>query len=119
MKTKLVKVHIEDIKQGRIFYVSHPFYGIERIKVLSRPYMVSGIGLFFDYKTPYGISRRSVSDSGISNGKGYNNRRTFFKLKQAEEWQNKMKTDPETIDRHERHLRMNEKIEDMDRDYFK
>lgn len=104
MKTKNVKVRIKDVKQGKILYISHPFYGIDKVTVVSRPYVSKHTGfLFFDIRTSYGTTSKSICDAGISPGEGYNNRRTFFKRKHAEEYQNRMKDDPKVIAVHLRH----------------
>lgn len=108
MKTKNTRVRIKDIKAGAIIYTAHPFFGIEKAIVKSRPYMNKGIGLFFKTKVIYGEdsydSANSVCDAGINSGDSYNDRKTFFKEKQAIEYANKMKTDKGVIARHERHL---------------
>ena len=110
MKTKNVRVRIADIKHGRIIYVSHPFFGIEKYTVESRPYRKT-YDLFFDVKSPYfGGYSKSIDDCGISNGESYNDRRTFFKERQAKEWVDKMSKDPQAIARHQQHLQSCAKI---------
>ena len=105
MKTKNVRVRVKDIKQGVQIFRSHPFFGVEEIQVKSRPYNSSLVGsLFAKSASKYGDDTFSLSDAGIMNGESYNDRRTFFKRKQAEEWAKKMKTDKAVIARHEAHL---------------
>jgi len=115
MKTKNVKVKVNDVKQGRIIYTAHPVYGIVKKLITSAPYMVAGIGLFAKCKTFYNIKSYddhfSLCDSGITLGNSYNGRRSFFKLKQAEEWVNKWKNDQGFIAQHKRHTDF---IEDYD-----
>lgn len=109
MKTKNVKVRLKDVKAGLTMYVSHPVYGIEKFVVIGRPFQVGSIGLFVDVKISYGdnfesgnyINDRSLSDMGITSL--YNDRRTFFKLKHAKEWQNKWSKQEGFIRRHEQH----------------
>lgn len=108
MKTKNVKVKVKDVKQGRIIYTAHPVYGIVKRLITSEPYMVAGIGLFAKCKTFYNIESYddhfSLCDSGITSGNSYNGRRSFFKLKQAEEWMNKWKNDKGFIAQHQDHV---------------
>jgi len=105
MKTKNVRVRTSDIKYGRIIYKSSPFYGIDKYKVLSRPYFVKGIGLFFDVLDGSGYKDKiSICDAGINAGDSYNNKKTFFKLKHADEWAKKMKNDVQVLIKHKRHL---------------
>lgn len=115
MKTKNTRVRVKDIKHGAIIYTAHPFFGIRKSVVKSRPYMEKGIGLFFKVfvSGKYGSyeSSESVSDSGISSGNSYNDRKSFFKEKQAIEYANKMKTDKGVIYRHKRHLEMCERFD--------
>jgi hypothetical protein len=107
MKTKNVKVRVKDIKAGVAIYTSHPIYGIESSVVVGKPFMISGIGLFYKVKvtSKYGDYRteHSICDSGIKKGESYNYRRTFFKLKHAEEWAKKMLTDKGFIKQQQRH----------------
>lgn len=116
MKTKNVKVRKEDIKAGRMVYVSHPVYGIEACLILSRPYQVSDIGMAFNYRNvDHGYeTHRFLNDSGISNGDSYNNKRTFFKIKHAKEWARKMAKSHIFIARQERHERF---VSEINRDF--
>lgn len=107
MKTKNVKVRVKDIKAGVTVYTAHPVYGIEKSVVINKPFMIKGSGLFFkvnsiskygDYETEH-----SICDAGIKKGESYNYRRTFFKLKHAEEWAKKMLTDKGFIKQQQRH----------------
>lgn len=107
MKTKNVKVRIKDIKHGRIIYTAHPFFGIDKTIVKSKPYMVKGIGLFYNCIKVYDDyncdSSTSLCDNGIMSGESYNDRRSFFKEKQAIEYMNKMKTDKKVIKAQNKH----------------
>ena len=112
MKTKNTRVRAKDIKQGVTIYVSHPVYGIEKRLIESKPYTNKHTGsLFVDSITQYETwdfkDNFSLNDAGISPGKGYNGRRSFFKLKHAEEWARKMKTDPAFSAQQARHEESN------------
>lgn len=106
MKTKNVKVKFKDIKQGVTLYISHPVYGIERLTVVGKPYYHKTVRSFFvtvvqhydmgNYKT-----ERSLNDMGVTST--YNDRRTFFKLKHAEEWAKTWSTDKGFQQRHAAH----------------
>ena len=108
MKTKNVRVRIKDIKFGAVIYTAHPFFGVRKTTVKSKPYMEKGIGLFFKTLTTYDggsyKSSESIRDAGINSGDSYNDRKTFFKEKQAISYMNKMKTDKSAIARHEKHI---------------
>lgn len=111
MKTKNTRVRVKDIKHGAVLYTAHPFFGIRKTTVKSKPYMERGIGLFFkvvrhhDDGASY-ISSASVGDAGINQGNSRNDRKTFFKEKQAIEYISKMRTDKGVIARHSEHLEM-------------
>lgn len=101
MKTKNVKVRLKDIKQGVTVYVAHPVYGIEKLLVDSKPYMHPTVkSLFIRTVTEYGKSTDSLRDMGVYGY--YNGRRTFFKLKQAEEWMRKWSKSESFIADHKR-----------------
>jgi len=108
MKTKNCKVKTKDIRAGVTIYTAHPVYGIRTSVVMSRPFMNKGIGLFYKAKimSEYGnyATNNSICDDGIKKGDSYNYRRTFFKLKHAEEWAKKMRTDKGFIRNHQRHV---------------
>lgn len=97
MKTKNVKVRIGDIRQGRVAYVAHPVYGIEKVAFLGRPYINKTVeSPWVDTITYPGQSSgyergRSLCDMGVTDL--YNGRRTFWKLKHAEAWVKKWGTD--------------------------
>ena len=118
MKTKNTRVRVKDIKSGRIIYTAHPFFGIRKTIVKSRPYTVKGIGLFYDcvevYETGYYNSKSSINDDGINSGNSRNDRKSFFKEKQAIEYMNKMKTDKRVVTSHLHHL---DSCLDYDLDY--
>ena len=112
MKTKNTRVRVKDIKQGITIYVSHPVYGIDKHLIASKPYISKYVGSLFadsikQYETWDFKDNFSLRDAGISPGEGYNGRRSFFKLKHAEEWARKMKTDPAFSARHDRHEESN------------
>jgi hypothetical protein len=106
MKTKNVRVRAKDIKQGVRIFISHPFFGVEELLVAGRPYVSKYSGfIFVKAVTEYSQGHEfSLDDAGISAGESYNDRRSFFKRKHAEDWAAKMSKDPHVIDRHERHL---------------
>ncbi len=109
MKTKNTRVRVKDIKQGVVVYKSHPVYGIQKLEILGKPFVNPMTGSLFAkaviaYDTWSNEDTFSLCDSGISSGSGYNFKRSFFKLKHAEEWARKMKTDPEFIDNYKNHV---------------
>jgi len=122
MKIKNVRVREKDIKSGKIIYVDHPFYGIEKLTVLSRPYPIrssitdSLIGMFFDVRTEYDLDYKSVRDCGIASHT-YNDRRTFFKLKQAEAYVEMMSNSKSVVIRHHKHEALCEDFNN-DLDYY-
>lgn len=110
---KNTRVRTKDIKSGKVLYVAHPIYGIEIYKVTSKPYMESGIGLFFRCKRWNSTfncwgdtceSLRSLRDCGISAGESRNGRRTFFKLKQAISWNKHWIKNKQFIANHNEHI---------------
>lgn len=104
MKTSNVKVKVQDVKAGKVIYISHPVYGIEKKIITSKPYRGGKGGLFADcYDDWMDESNFSLCDAGIGNGNSYSGRRAFFKLKQAQEWANKWKNDKGFIKSHEEH----------------
>lgn len=118
MKTANVKVRVKDVKAGVTAYRSHPVYGIEKIIFMGKPYQHMGIGLFVDVMkesrlgyAPY-VTKKSLCDAGITPGKGYNGRRTFFKLKHAQEWQRKWATDLGFIRQQADHEEMCQMLDD-------
>lgn len=109
MSIKNTRVRLSDIKQGRTFYTAHPVYGIEKWIARSKPFMISGIGLFVKTKDIFGFvesydSNRSLNDAGII-GRCFNGRRTFRKLKQAEQWVKEWVKEPSFIKQQEEHER--------------
>lgn len=119
MKTKNVRVRTSDIKHGKIIYVSHPFYGIEKLTVTSKPYFNKLTrSLFFNARTDYGECKRSINDAGISDGDSYNSRRSFVKEKQAIEWKKKMSKDSDVISQHIRHEQMCAEMDVIYDDYI-
>jgi hypothetical protein len=118
MKTSNVKVRLKDIRQGVTIYVSHPVYGINKYFVTSRPYKTKHGSLMFNTKQDYswGLSEgyTSTMDCGICCENTYNGRRTFFKLKHAEEWQRKSLKDPKFLAIHKRHEAMCRDLDDRE-----
>lgn len=47
MKDKNVKVKFKDIKQGRTIYIAHPWFGIKKVYILSKPFWYMNTGHFF------------------------------------------------------------------------
>ena len=108
MGLKNIRVREKDIKSGKIIYVAHPFFGIEKFTVISKPYPIWSfmghlIGMFFKVNSKYGAEYKSISDCGISS-LTYNHRRTFFKLKQAEAYAEVASKDVKVIERHSDHV---------------
>lgn len=118
MKTKNTRVRVKDIKSGRIIYTAHPFFGIRKTIVKSRPYMVKGIGLFYDcvevFEDFQCKSESSIDGDGINSGDSSNTIKSFFKEKQAIEYMNKMKTDKRVVTSYLHHL---DSCLDYDLDY--
>lgn len=94
MDTKKVKVRLKDIKKGLVIYVASPYYGIERLEVVSSPYLCflsdgSLLGYKFDIKHPYLVGRidnRFIDDMGITCTRKGNSRRAFFCYRHADNW---------------------------------
>lgn len=98
MKTKNVKVRAKDVKHGVTIYTAHPVYGIDSYVVLGKPYINKHThSLFVKVLVRSSIGNhsyqttKSLCDEGITST--YNDRRSFFKLKHAEEWMRKWKDD--------------------------
>lgn len=101
MKTGSCRVREKDIKAGKTIYVAHPAYGIVKHTLIGRPYISKYTGsLFADTSRIFcgEPENFSLCDAGISKGSGYNWRRSFFKLKHAEDWVNRMKSNPNFVD---------------------
>lgn len=112
MKTKKCRVRVKDIKQGITIYASHPFLGIAKMKILGKPYK-NKYGLWVKVKHENGfVTEGSLRDNGITKGDSYNDRRSFFKLKHAEEWL-KMSKDEKYIKRHNDHLEWCKEMDEM------
>lgn len=120
MKTKNVKIKPKDIKAGVTAYIAHPFLGIDKVVFTSRPYVgkhsefpranvlrVSELFVGKVYK-----SEVFLGDAGIITS--YNDRRTFFKLKHAEEWVRKWSANPRAIERHNDHIEFCKSMDDYD-----
>jgi hypothetical protein len=105
MKTKNVRVRLQDIKHGQTVYISHPVFGIDKVTIVGKPFVSKYTkSLFVNMLHSNGIIEdRSLLDAGVI-GDSYNGRRTFFKLKQAQEWQRKQLKCPKFIASHERHM---------------
>ena len=96
MKVSKTKVRLKDLRAGITIYVASPMHGIEKYLVLSTPYKVDlgysitkSYSMFFRSRKYYSDwvydSTTSARDAGIV-ANNYNDRKTFFKLKHAEEW---------------------------------
>lgn len=121
MKTKNVKVRMGDIRQGRVAYVAHPVYGIEKVTFLGRPYINKTVGSpWVDTLTHYGRTSsyerdRSLCDMGVTGL--YNGRRTFWKLKHAVAWVKKWSTDLGFKEQHAEHERFCAMMDDLEHLY--
>ena len=122
MKTKNVKVRAHDVRQGRVAYVAHPVYGIEKVTFASRPYMNKTTNsLFVRTKVVSRIlgctyeGTQSLCDMGIT--ALYNGRRTFWKLKQAEEWVKKWSASPSFQAQHADHEEFCAMMDEIERLY--
>ena len=122
---KNTRVRVKDIKAGRTIYIAHPVYGIEEVRITSRPYINKlANSLFADcYMSvsflPKMVTSFSLLDAGITEGASYNGRRAFFKRKQAVAWMDKWQHDFDfemMQKRHEEDCRMMEDIDDADYD---
>ena len=91
MRTKKCKVRVKDVTHGLVIYTAHPVYGIVTRKVVGKPYWEAGIDWFCKEETGSGRSSFSLGDAGICKGEGYNFRRSFKKLKHAEDWVKRMR----------------------------
>ena len=123
MKTKNTKARLKDIKAGVTLYVVHPVYGIEKLTVMDRPYMHNSVGSYFvkvrcEHSLGYNWSYttdRSLKDMGITST--YNDYRTFFKFKHAEEWQKKWADDKGFQKRHAAHVSFCDDMYDYEYDF--
>ena len=115
MSIKNTRVRLKDIKAGATIYVSHPVYGIDTVKVLSKPFNLNyHNSQFFRVKVIQSThsvvlnsSTLSLRDCGITNGASYNGRRAFKKLKQAQQWAKIHGTDAAFIKQHALHEKDN------------
>ena len=118
MKTSNTKVRLQDIKAGKVIYISHPVYGIGKLTLTHKPYLTYGTEVSKGV-TPSGYVREfSLRDAGIIGGDSYNGRRTFFKLKQAEAWAEKWATQPSFIKSHRKHVELTHGLSMMAWDDF-
>lgn len=119
MKTKNVKVRAQEVRQGRVAYVAHPVYGIEKVTFVGRPYMNKHTNsLFVRVEANYlrtGYTTRSLCDMGVT--ALYNGRRTFWKLKQAEAWVKKWSTSPSFQAQHADHEEFCAMMDEIERLY--
>lgn len=105
MKVKNTRLRFKDIKAGVTAYTSSNEFGVEYPLIFtSRPYKVfwntsmrlgkafgwfANVRIFYtgsDGETYSFNATESLQDLGITKGSSYNGRRTFRKLKHAEEW---------------------------------
>ena len=104
MRTKKTRVRVKDIKAGVTLYIAHPIYGIEKVVAASRPFTHRfQFGGTADFFKTVSSGLESLKDAGISKGESYNGRRTFKKLKHAEDWCIRMAIDRGFILQHEQH----------------
>lgn len=125
MKTKNVRVRPQDLKQGVTVFKVHPIYGIEKYLITGRPYMHNDVGLFVPAKQTYddGFTFEdsfSLHDAGIIDLRArhnpcdsYNGRRTFFKLKHAQEWMEKWSTQRQFKIQHAEHVLRNDEMSEL------
>lgn len=116
MKTGNCRVRVKDIKSGKTIYVAHPVYGIEKHTLIGRPYNSQFTNSLFANTTKMFCGKPemfSLCDAGITAGSGYNWRRSFFKLKHAEDWATRMKSDPKFIAWLEWHEEQNRQMFEM------
>ena len=117
MKIKKTRVRLKDIHDGAILYIAHPWYGIEKVVVVGKPFVSEYSGYLFikghtiydgkEYDNSY-----SLSDMGVTISNPYNGQRTFKKLKQAEAYVRWGLKDPHTVAQHQEHLRWCEELDD-------
>ncbi|AXF53033.1 MAG: hypothetical protein [Caudoviricetes sp.] len=114
MQASKVKVRLKDIRSGVTVYTAHPVYGIDKVVITSRPFMKylscgSPLALFVKTRVPSFIHpgeffemEQALSDMGV-----YFNyrtdRRTFFKLKHAEQWVKQQGSCPKFKERQANH----------------
>ena len=119
MKTKNTKARLKDIKAGVTLYVSHPVYGIEKLIVIGRPYIHKSVGSHFVQvkqesrwsTSGFFTDSRSLRDMGVTST--YNDRRSFFKLKHAEQWQKKWINNKAFQERQAAHERFCEEMDNL------
>lgn len=108
MKAKNCRVRINDVKQGVTAYAACPYTGVTKIEFLGRPFMNRGIGLFVRCRKTHSDGYQfedtvSICDRGINTGNSYNDKKSFFKRKHAENWVEYLKTDKGCVARQKQH----------------
>ena len=115
MQVSKVKVRLKDIRHGVKVYVAHPVYGIDEYTLLSRPFhkrgkIVGSLGNWVKIRVPvstlfsdkgYYETDHSLRDMGVTST--YNDRRTFFKRKHAEQWMDQQARCPRFQERQREH----------------
>lgn len=105
MKTKNVKVRMQDIKQGVTIYVAHPVYGINKYIIKGKPFLSKYTNSLFVKASWNGYDTKfSLADAGITST--YNDRRAFFKLKHAKTWEREWASDKGFLRRQAEHERL-------------
>ena len=114
MQTSKVKVRLKDIRAGVTVYTAHPVYGVDKAFITSRPFMKylscgAPLALFVKTRVPSSIypgefieMEQSLSDMGVY-FTYMTDRRTFFKLKHAEQWVKQQGSCPKFKERQENH----------------
>lgn len=116
MQASKVKVRLKDIRHGVKVYVAHPVYGIDEYILQGRPFTKHSLNFpshlgdwvkvrvktssFFDDRGYY-ETEHSLRDMGVTST--YNDRRTFFKRKHAEQWMDQQAMCPRFQERQKRH----------------
>ena len=108
---------ITDIVPGLTMYTAHPFFGININIVKSLPYVEKTVNsLFVKSKRVFEKDSydnvTSLNDAGVYDI-SYNMRRSFFTLKEAEEYNAYMLTLESTHKHQEDHLKLCNQMNDM------
>lgn len=112
MKTKNVKVRMQDIKQGATIYVAHPVYGINKYIIKGKPFLSKYTNSLFVKAVWDGHNIEvSLVDAGITST--YNDYRSFFKLKHAKAWEREWASNKGFIHRQAEHERFCESLNSL------
>lgn len=105
MKTKNVRIKLKDIRKGKVVYIGHPKFGIQKVIILSKPdneFFINCLEENEFCEGGYLERNRSLIDMGVVNP--YNYRRTFHNETQARRYVNKFKYDQKFISYWNRHM---------------